>query len=203
MTGKVRKTFQSLVDFLLLRLSTSIHVDGLWIGAFCDEDQDEVLLRVESALALIKAHDAKRHVRVIASFDRIWVSYLFGAVGQYVPELRRCQLDPKFVLSSPVEVIASTIVHEATHARLLKVGIPYTWENRFRVEKSCIRQELVFAKRIPGAEELQRRINEKLLLEPEVWSREASSARFHAAFMEGGGGPPKWLRRRLHKARES
>ena len=200
MTGKVRKVIHRLVDFALLRLSKSISVDGLWIGAFCDEDQGDVILRVQSALALIKAHDVKRYKQAIASFDRIWVSYLFGAVGQYVPELRRCQLDPGFVLSSPIEAIASTIVHEATHARFINVGIPYTYENRHRVEKACIRQELVFAQRIPGAEELRRRINEKLLLGPDVWSKEASSTRFREAFMESDGGLPKWLRRRLFKA---
>ncbi|WP_077960875.1 hypothetical protein [Ensifer adhaerens] len=200
MTGKVRKAIQGLVDSLLLRLSKSIKVDGLWIGTFCDEDQHKVLSRVESALALIKANDAQRYRRVIASFDRIWVSYLFGAVGQYTPELKRCQLDPKFVLSSPIEFVASTIVHEAAHARLLKVGIPYTYENRHRVEQACIRQERAFAKRLPGAEELRRWLDEKLLLEPEVWSREASSARFHAAFVEPGSGLPVWLLRWLIRA---
>lgn len=200
MTGKVRRAIHRLVDFVLLRLSKSISVDGLWIGAFCDGDQGEAVLRVESALALIKAHDVKRYKRAISSFDRIWVSYLFGPVGRYVPELRRCQLDPEFVLSSPIETIASTIVHEATHARFTNVGIPYTYENRHRVEKACIQQELVFAQRIPGAEELRRRINKKLLLDPDVWSRETSSIRFREAFAESDGALPKWLRRRLFKA---
>ena len=197
MTGKVRKAIQGLVDYLLLRLSKSIEVDGLWIGAFCDEDQHEALSRVESALALIKARDVHRYRRVTASFDSIWVSYLHGPVGQYVPELKRCQLDPKFVLSSPTDFVASTIVHEAIHARLLKAGIPYTYENRYRVEQVCIRQELAFAKRLHGAKDLRRRIDEKLLLEPEVWSREASSARFRAVFVERPGGLPQLLLRWL------
>jgi len=198
--GKIRRAVHRFVDFLLLRFSKSTRVDGLWIGAFCDGDQGEVIVRVQSALALIKAHDAKRYKRTIASFDRIWASYLFGAVGRYLPEERRCQLDSEFVLSSPIETVASTIVHEATHARLINVGIPYTYENRHRVEKACIRQELVFAQRIPGADDLRRRINEKLRLDPDVWSRETSSARFREAFAESDGGLPKWLRRRLCKA---
>ncbi len=199
MVGKVRKVIYRLVDFALLGLSKSISVDGLWIGAFCDEDQDEALLRVQSALALIKAYDVKRYKRAIASFDRIWVNYLFGSVGQYVPELRRCQLDQGFVLSSPIETIASTIVHEKTHARFINVGIPDTYGNRHRVEKTCIRQEFVLAQRIPDAEELRRRINEKLLLDPDAWSKETYSNRFREAFSESEGGLPKWLRRRLLK----
>lgn len=199
MAGRIRKAAQSCVDAVLLRLSKSTRIDGLWLGAFCDEDQGEVLVRVQNALALIKAHDAKRYQRAIASFDRIWVFPLFGPVGQYVPEQRRCLLDPVFVLSSSVEVVASTLVHEATHARLINAGIPYTYENRHRVEKACIRQELVFACRVPGAEDLRRRINEKLLSNPEFWSREASAMRFREAY-ESGGGLPKWLRRRLSKS---
>lgn len=137
---------------------------------------------MQSALPLIVAHDVKRYKRAIASFDRIWVNYLFGSVGQYVPERRRCQLDPGFVLSSPIETIASTIVHEATHARFINVGIPNTYENLHRVEKACIRQELVFAQRIPEAEELRRRINAKLLLDPDVWSRKTSPHAFARHF---------------------
>lgn len=200
MTGKVRKAIQGLVDSLLLRLSKSIEVDSVWIGAFCDEDQHDALSRVESALALIKAHDVQRYRRITESFDKIWVSYLFGSVGQYDPELKRCLLEPKHVLSSPIEFVASTIVHEAVHARLLKLGIPYTYENRYRVEQACIRQERAFAKRLSGAEDLRRRIDEKLLLEPQVWSKEASSARFRAAFVQSRAGLPKWLLKRLIKA---
>ncbi|PZM15591.1 hypothetical protein [Rhizobium tubonense] len=200
MSRIVRRKIQQLVDFTLLRLSKSTEVDGVWIGVFSDGDQHEVLSRVQGALALIKRHDANRYERVIASFDRIWISYLFGAVGRYLPEQKRCQLDPLFVLSSPIEFIASTIVHEATHARLFNVGIPYSFENRHRVEKVCIRQEMLFARRIPEAEELRKRISEKLLLDPEVWSKETSAERLRNAFVKSDGGLPKGLRRRLYKS---
>ncbi|WP_097140765.1 hypothetical protein [Rhizobium subbaraonis] len=200
MSIEIRKKIQQLVDFALMRLSKSTVVDGTWIGVFSDEDQDEVLTRVQAAFALIKTHDANRYKTVIASFDRVWISYLFGAVGRYLPELRRCQLDPVFVLSSPIEFIASTIIHETTHARLFEFGLPYTYENRHRIEKICIRQEMLFARRIPEAEELRKRISEKLLLDPEFWSKETSAERFRQAFVESDGGLPKWLRRKLFKS---
>jgi hypothetical protein len=107
----------SLLRFL--GFSKPISVDGLWIRAFCGGNQGE------RTKCVGKAHDLNRNKRAIASFDRIWVSYLFGAVGQYVPELRRCQLEPGFFLSLPTEPIAATIVHKAAHARFINVGIPY------------------------------------------------------------------------------
>jgi hypothetical protein len=196
----LRKIIARFVDFTLLRLSKSSTVDGIWIGVFSDEDQQEILLQVRNALMLVREHDAKRYKLVIASFDRIWVTYMFGAVGHYLPEQRRCQLDAQFVISVPAEFIASTIVHEATHARLLKVGIPYTYENRHRVEKVCIRQELSFARRVPSSGNLQAHIRQKLLLTPEFWSQKASANRLREALTNSEGGLPKWLLRRLFKS---
>lgn len=199
---EIRNKLNKIVQFLFLRLSKSTAVDGIWIGVFSDENQDEVLIRVKSALALIKEFDENRYKRVVGLFDKIWITYLFGAVGRYIPERRMCQLDPIFVLSSPIEFIASTIVHEATHARLIDVGIPYTYENHHRVEKVCIRQEMVFARRIPEADRLRERIGEKLALHADFWSEEASTERFRYA-VETGGGLPKWLRQRLLRSSTS
>jgi hypothetical protein len=44
------------------------------------------------------------------------------------------------------------IVHEATHARLDKLGINYTEDIRERVERVCIKSEISFAKRLPGGQ---------------------------------------------------
>lgn len=44
--------------------------------------------------------------------------------------------------------IASTLVHEATHARLYRVDVPYTWESRERTEQLCRREEYRFVQRL-------------------------------------------------------
>jgi hypothetical protein len=79
-----------------------------------------VLRRVEDALRLIKTFDPLRYKRIGRDLERVWVLVLPGDLGNFDASIKTCKLDTRFILadtSSP-EVIASTIVHEATHARL-------------------------------------------------------------------------------------
>ena len=47
-----------------------------------------------------------------------------------------------------------TIMHEATHARIIDRGIQYHVKNRDRIEGACVRQEALFARRLPGGDAL-------------------------------------------------
>ena len=118
------------------------------------------LRRVEDALRLIKDHDSLHYLRVVHNLERVWVHLIPGALGQYDPSLGTCVLDERFVLSetTTLERIASTIVHEATHARLDKWGIRYVEKERSRIEAICLRRELNFAARLPGSDSFQEEI---------------------------------------------
>ena len=60
-------------------------------------------------------------------------------------------LDVPFVVADATEpeLIASVIVHEATHARLRRHGIGYEEPIRARVEAACIRRQIAFTRRLP------------------------------------------------------
>lgn len=60
--------------------------------------------------------------------------------------------------ATTVEKIATTIVHEATHARLERYGVEYKQELRTRIEAICFRRELAFAARLPNRVELHQEI---------------------------------------------
>ena len=62
-----------------------------------------------------------------------------------------CVIDERFVVDEGTtpEMIASVIVHEATHARLFRMGIGYEEGRRARVEQVCLRRELAFAAKLP------------------------------------------------------
>lgn len=60
-----------------------------------------------------------------------------------------CMLDIAAALVHPPVKLATTVVHEATHARLCLAGIPYTPTLKDRVEKICVAQELAFARKFP------------------------------------------------------
>src|SRR5713101_6929819 len=103
--------------------------------------------RVEEALRLIKTYDRVRYNRLIRDLERVWVTLLPGYPACYDHSIRACELDTRYVLAdtSQPEVIASTIVHEATHARLRRSGIGYEEDLRPRVEAVCYRAQIAFA----------------------------------------------------------
>jgi hypothetical protein len=146
----------SLADRVELRLSTHQHVDGLWVGTW-EAEAESVLRRVQEALDLIKSYDRMRYDRITRDLARVWVRTLFGALGQYNKLLAACELDVRFVLAATTapEMIAATIVHEATHARLMRCGISYEEKLRPRVEAVCFRRELAFAKKLPDGEQVR------------------------------------------------
>jgi hypothetical protein len=149
-----------LADRIGLWLSTSRKLDGLWIGT--REDKPEPGLgRVEDALRLIKEHHRLHYLRVIHNLDRIWVQLVPSYSAYYDRSLNACVIDERFVLleTTTLEHIASTIVHEATHARLERWGISYKDEKaRTRIEAICLRRELNFLARLPNCEPLQEEI---------------------------------------------
>jgi hypothetical protein len=149
-----------VADRLALWWSTSRKIDGLWVGIMRSGDPDPGLRRVEDALRLIKQHDSLHYSRIIHNLDRIWVNLLPSALAHYSPTLNACVLDERFVLSetTTLESIASTIIHEATHARLEGWGIDYDEASRYRIEAICLRRELNFLTKLPDSEHLQEEI---------------------------------------------
>src|SRR6266545_345193 len=125
----------SLFDRVLLRLAATRVIDGLTL-AVSEGDDDRVLQRLEEALLLIKTCDRRRYDRLRRDLTYIWVRTLPGPWGRFNAAMRACQLDPRFVLGKAITVpeIAATIVHEATHARIDRRGVPYAERLRARIE---------------------------------------------------------------------
>lgn len=182
-----------VVDRIYLRLSKNKVIDGLRVGVLSNEDGQEVLSRVQQALNLIKTCDPHRYNRVRRELKSILIIYLFGPAGSFSSEHRRCQLDVEFVMTSRPEVIASTIIHEGTHAYQFRRNIPYNEENRHRVEKACIRQEMAFAKKVLGGDALIQSIEHELELPPEAWSRSALHELRRASLVSADVRLPRWL----------
>jgi hypothetical protein len=162
-TGERRKERQKppkvrhLIERMLLAASSGRQVDGIWIGA---DFAPEHLSRVERALLLVKQHSPLHYSRIIRDLERIWIVLLPYGLAAYYHSLKACLLDERFVADSAtsVEQIASTIVHEATHARLERYGIGYDEDQRARIEGICFRRELALAVRLPDSARLQQEI---------------------------------------------
>ncbi|MHC2691546.1 hypothetical protein [Bradyrhizobium liaoningense] len=149
----------SRIDRLGLWFSKSSMIDGLWIGT-TESKPYPALRRVEEALQLIKRHDTLNYSRISRNLNRIWVHLLPSAQAHYDRSLNACALDERYVLNETMtpERIASTIVHEATHARLDGWGIIYEESSRYRIEAACLRRELSFLKKLPDTGLMQEEI---------------------------------------------
>ena len=188
---------------MVLWLSVSKRVDGLWVGSWDDGAKGEAVLgRIEAALCLIKTHDRLRYERLIRDLERVWVLVLAGSAGSFNKRLMACQLDTRYVLdeASSLEMIASTIVHEATHARLMRCCIGYEQGLRARVEAVCLRRELAFAARLPNGARVRELAERSLeLCAADYWTDSAFDARHLEGAMEALRhlGAPNWLLRPL------
>jgi hypothetical protein len=149
----------AVVDRLALWFSTSRSIDGLWVGT-SESTPRPGLRRVEDALRLIKRYGPLHYSRVIRHLERVWVHILPDSRACYQRSLKACVLDERYVLdeATTLEQIASTIIHEATHARLESWGINYDEKLRPRIEAICFRRELAFASNLPDSAQLQEEI---------------------------------------------
>jgi len=156
---KPRQVRPRLIDRLALAMCTARRVDGIWIGSW-GRTPEEDLTRVEGALLLIQQHSPLDHARIVRELERIWVSLSFRGLGEYKHSLKACILDERYVAdpATTIERIASTIMHETTHARLERYGIGYKEYLRTRTEAICFRRQLAFAVRLPYSAELQQEI---------------------------------------------
>ena len=195
---KRRARRASLVDRLALWCSTGKNIDGLWVGVW-DDKPERHLRRVEEALSLIKTCDRIRYDRLNYDLKRIWVLLLPGPSGSYAESLNACKLDARFVLDERLspDVIATVIVHEATHARLCRCGLGYDESLRSRVEAVCIRRELAFARRLPDGDGVREWAEAQLksYAVPDMLTDEAREKRYVEGSLEALRhlGTPAWM----------
>jgi hypothetical protein len=190
-----------LYDRFALQSSIGRYFDGLWIGT-PEEDREELFERVEEALALIRTHDARRYARLRRDLCRVWVRLLEGDLASYSAALRACQLDARYVRDPGISAaeLATTIVHEATHARIER-RVSYTEDRRARIEAACVHEEALFARRLPGGESIRSEREAWLAAPPaeEIWTAAAFEQRRLDGQLERLRyiGAPEWLMRRL------
>lgn len=198
----------SFADQLAIRLSHTRTIDGLWIGAF-GSDAELLLHRIEEALALIKQNDSIQYSRVLRYLRRILVDLLPGDHGCFRSAIQACVLDKRFILTatSTLEMIASTIVHEATHAKLEHCGIVYEEKQRARIEAICFRRELSFTARLPQGRKLHEQVARSLewySANPSYFSDENLTQRNTLGYVEAARflGTAGWVVRGALRVRE-
>jgi hypothetical protein len=147
-------------------------VVGGWEVVNLTTDAPEVALeRLKLAFDLIGHVSPNRLARINRDVGRVLLLMVDAPV--YWPFVNGFAIGLAAAKEAPVDKLALTIVHEATHARLWRAGFRYTPDIRGRIEHICVRAELDFARHLPRSRELEADLREKLSLE---WWTEAAMA---------------------------
>jgi hypothetical protein len=121
-----------------------------------DGELNLVVGKVTAALELIRLHAPVRYQRLRRDLRGVLVLGKPDALAEYHSDLRLCELYVHHVTKPTVGpgLIAASIVHEAEHARLLRLGFGYAPAVQHRIERICHRAERVFGRRLPEAHEV-------------------------------------------------
>lgn len=118
----------------------------------------DVLARLQRALTLIERY-APHHFRHLRRDFAFIIVERFACRGAYFHEQRACLVELTFTVNASFSdaEVASTILHEAMHARLHRLGFPLEMEDRARQERFCRRAEIEFGLLVPGGDRVVER----------------------------------------------
>lgn len=135
--------------------------------------REHLVRKITGALDLVAGH-RPRALRRMRGDMTVWLrehrmcrAALYPAAPGGLPV---CVLDTYFVATFPEEQIASSLVHEAVHARLRRSGVPWTADQRRRAreERMCRQAELRLGLALPNGHDVAERARLSLLLDDDA-----------------------------------
>ena len=114
-----------------------------------------VIERLDEAIALLEQCEPRRTRHLARDLDQILVSR-YPCRGAYFPDSRTCLTELTFLARRDISpaVVASSILHEGTHARVAefrrRVGGFASEQDRAREERLCRRSEVAFGRKLPA-----------------------------------------------------
>lgn len=107
------------------------------------QPHDRIIQRLSDALGLVRDHDPRRFERMKSDLSQILVRNEPGT--QHWVLSNTCALELDEVMGRSSVILALSIVHEATHARLVRAGIYPSQRRLERIERRCLIEERSFA----------------------------------------------------------
>jgi len=207
MQGFLRQRVKALLDpdrvlNYFFRGSDKKTICAIVVGtlAVTEDHQRVVFDRIERALLLIQLHDAKRFSQIQRYIRSIFILGNRTAYGRWHQKLQMCDLQEEFVRGENTSVaqVASVIIHEATHARLMRLGFGYEESKRLRIEHICFDAERAFARRLPNKDELLKEIEESKSFYGEAYFSDAGQRKVTLEALRAVG-VPRWITSLLTK----
>lgn len=147
-----------LQEWLVSQRSEVRHVRGFRVvvdNSRPDIETTAVLARLDDSLALLEQYEPRRFRHLAHDLDQILVTR-YPCRGAYFPDSRTCLTELTFLARRDISpaVVASSILHEGTHARVAefrrRVGGSSREESRAREERLCRRSEVAFGRKLPA-----------------------------------------------------
>jgi hypothetical protein len=154
----IKRSSLYILRRILLRLSRKKECFGFNAAILFPSSGNErnAFSKIEAALELLSRY-APHHIRRIREqIKTIWIFTAKPYTAEWQGDICACVLDHEYVHSeeTSAEEIATTIMHEATHARVQLAGVDYEEKLRARIERLCVKSEYWFARRLPNGSEL-------------------------------------------------
>lgn len=187
----------ALIQFrkFLLRLDRHSSVEGFEVSvtSLDEHERNQSVAKICETLRLIKLHTPVAFNRLRGGFRYIWVRRLHRARGQYERSLNACSIDIGYLLDAQVTPmrLAMTVVHEGTHAHLIHLGFRYRESERARIERLCVKSEVILAKRMHAPKSLLREATQRLQRGPTFYTDTQNKQMAVQRLMELGA--PHWL----------
>lgn len=134
----------------LVLISPKNVLDGIKVVDAAGERSDQTIHSLHAALQVISQTDPRRFERLRRDLRRIVL--VKAGNPEFASEVGACLITSGYVRQNSPEAVATTIVHEAVHARLHRRGIGYGPTMRSRVEEVCVKEQVAFARRLRNAE---------------------------------------------------
>ena len=186
------RTLRSAARRAAVLLGRKQTVQGITVVDLVIRDEDRAALAaVGDAIELIARYDGARYRRMLRDVRYLVVTHTAASAGEYREDIRSILLDATNIVRQTPTSVAMVIVHEATHARLWRMGAG-RHPDRARVEGACVGAEIQFARKIPGTERLIAGAEAKLATRYWEGSRPGTADRYLKRLGLG-----KWARRIL------
>lgn len=123
-----------------------------------DIDTEAVFTRLDASLALIERYTPHYYRHLVRDFAGILVER-YACRGAYLPDQRVGLVELTFAVNPTFTDAqrAATILHEAMHAKLDRLGASTEMADRPRQERFCRRAEIEFGKLVPEGEPIVKR----------------------------------------------
>jgi hypothetical protein len=187
-----------------LTTTTAVHGFPLLIVNTRPElETDALVTRLDTALQLIAQYQPRRYRKLRQTIAR-FVVRRYPCRGAFFPDTGTCLIELTFLgnLQMHESQIAACVIHEATHARLARVGRVVSGP---AAERICRNAELQFGRALPEGQRVIARAEESLALPDDGVAPDIDwhfASRRVAAVDLAAGPLPTWLKRLIAKRKK-